>query len=299
MRYMKENPLKICKHIVLALRPQQWIKNFFIFMPLIFGKQLLCLPMFCKVMSAFVLFCMMSSAVYMLNDLIDLEEDKNHPGKLNRPIASGNVHTRHVKLTIVILSLLSMFFSFKFNAYFGCVVLSYFFLNVIYSNILKKVVIIDVFCIGIFFLLRIIAGTVVTGVEYSHWMIFMVILLAMFLGFNKRRQELELYGQQSKRHVLAKYSPYFIDQIISVITSSIVVVYMLYTVDARTISLFGTKHLIYSIPFVYYGIFRYLYLVHRKKPIEDPTQILLNDFAMQFNLIIWILVCIFVIYFKL
>lgn len=295
---MKENQHNSMKHLILALRPQQWIKNLFIYMPLIFGKQLLVLPMFLKVTFAVVLFSMMSSVVYMINDMLDFDEDKHHPSKLKRPIPSGKVNIEHVKLLILILGALSLIFSFRLNAHLGFVILAYFFLNLIYSGLLKKIVIIDVFCIGIFFLLRIVAGTVITGVKYSHWMIFMIMLLALFLGFNKRRQEIELYGNEARRSVLAKYSSYFIDQMIPVITSSIVVVYMLYTVDERTVNLFGTNHLTYSIPFVYYGIFRYLYLVHKKNAIEDPTHILLRDFGMQLNLFLWLIVCIGVIYFK-
>jgi 4-hydroxybenzoate polyprenyltransferase len=146
------------------------------------------------------------------------------------------------------------------------------------------------------------AGSIIAGVQMSHWLIFMTVLLALFLGFNKRRQELRLVEHESISHraVLTKYSAYFIDQMIAVITSSIVVVYMLYAVDNKTISFFGTDHLIYTIPFVYYGIFRYLYLVHKVyKDEEDPTEILFADTKMQLNLILWLTVCVAVIYFKL
>jgi len=162
-------------------------------------------------------------------------------------------------------------------------------------------VIVDVFCIGGFFLLRIIAGTAMARVDFSYWMIFMATLLALFLGFNKRRQELRLFEQKaiSSHPALSKYSTYFIDQMIAVITSSIVVVYMLYTVDARTVKEFGNRHLIYSIPFVYYGIFRYLYLVHKYGEGDDPTMVLFSDNKMQLNLALWAIICVSVIYFGL
>jgi len=148
-------------------------------------------------------------------------------------------------------------------------------------------------------LLRIIAGSIVANIQMSHWIIFMTVLLALFLGFNKRRQELSMLGKEAihHRHALTQYNIYFIDQIVLVITSSIVVCYMLYTVDARTIKEFSTNHLMYSIPFVYYGIFRYLYLIHKIKKEGDPTRILLSDRMMRINIALWIGVCIVVIYF--
>jgi len=185
------------------------------------------------------------------------------------------------------------------DVYFGWVVVTYIVFNFFYTKFLKDMVIVDVFCLGVFFLLRILAGSVVIKVALSYWIIFMVVLLALFLGFNKRRQELRLLEQKTTiyRKVLDKYNVYFIDQMISVITSSIVVVYMLYTIDARTVKEFGTKHLMLSIPFVYYGIFRYLYLIHKLRKEGDPTRILMFDKKMQISIALWIMVCIGVIYF--
>lgn len=289
------------KYLFFALRPKQWIKNLFIFLPLIFGKKLFDFPNNFKIIAAFFLFSLTSGVVYLINDIIDLEKDRLHPTKKLRPIASGKVSISQALITACILGILSIIFSFMLDIYFGWVVVAYLIFNLIYSKILKDAVIIDVFCIGAFFLLRIIAGGVVAGVEMSHWIIFLTVLLALFLGFNKRRQELRLLERKAAthRHVLLKYNTYFIDQMIAVITSSIVVVYMLYTVDARTVGEFGTKHLIYSIPFVYYGIFRYLYLIHKLGKSGDPMRILLSDGKMQFNLALWIIVCIAVIYFGL
>ena len=166
---------------------------------------------------------------------------------------------------------------------------------------MKDAVIIDVFSIAGFFFLRILAGSVVAGVELSHWIIFMVVLLALFLGFNKRWEELRLLNSEAGNHrkVLSKYNAYFIDQMTAVITSSIVVVYMLYTVDTRTVQEFGTKNLIYTIPFVYYGIFRYLYIGHKIMKGGDPVKMLLSDKLMQLNILLWLLAVISVIYFGL
>lgn len=281
------------------LRTKQWIKNSFIFMPLVFGQKLFEYPFNLKALYAFFLFSFISSCVYLINDIFDIEKDKSHPVKKHRPIASGLIGKKHAWIIAFILSAISIFLSINLEIKLGFVVLFYLVLNFIYTIFLKNIVIIDVFCLSVFFLLRIIAGTVVVNVEFSYWMIFMIMLLAMFLGFNKRRQELQfLQSSEGQRVVLGEYSLYFIDQMISVLTSSIVIVYMLYTIDARTVREFGTDHLYYSIPFVYYGIFRYLYLVHKKSEAEDPTLVLLSDKMMQVNLIIWIAVCISVIYFK-
>ncbi len=289
------------KNIFISLRPHQWIKNLFILLPIIFGNKLFVYPANLKTLIAFSLFCITSSVVYLINDLIDLEEDKNHPVKKLRPLASGKISLKKVKVVIIVLWLISLIASFYLNLYFGWIIVCYLVLNILYSSYLKKIVIIEVLCIGAFFLLRIIAGTIIAEVDFSHWMIFMTVLLAIFLGFNKRRQELKHYKDNApiQRYVLTKYNTYFLDQMISVTTASIVVVYMLYTVDYRTINLFGTNHLSYSIPFVYYGIFRYLYLVHKENKDGDPTNLLLSDRVLQINILLWIITCISVIYFKI
>lgn len=286
--------------IFAALRPKQWIKNLFIFLPLIFGKKLFIFPVNLKSLLAFILFSLAASVAYLINDIIDIQKDKLHPIKCLRPIASAKVSIKQATVVAFMLSILSIVLSFMLDIYFGSIVVIYLVLNFVYSKILKDLVIIDVFCIGGFFLLRIAAGATVTGVELSHWIIIMTTLLALFLGFTKRRQELILLKSIAIHHrsVLTKYSLYFIDQIIAVITSSIVIAYMLYAVDVRTIEEFGTNHLIFSAIFVYYGIFRYLYLIHKLHSEEDPTHILLSDRAMQINIALWLIVCVIVIYFR-
>ena len=291
----------ISRLILLSMRPKQWIKNFFVFLPFIFGKKLFIFPANLKAVVAFFLFSFVAGVGYLINDIIDFEKDKVHPTKRLRPIASGKLSIRQAQIMVCILGIISVTLSFMLDVYFGWVVVSYLAFHIFYTKILKTAVIIDVFCLGGFFLLRIIAGSVIASVEMSHWIIFMTVLLALFLGFNKRRQELNLLEKEASSHrlVLTQYNTYFIDQMIAIITSSIVVVYMLYAVDPRTINFFGTKHLIYSIPFVYYGIFRYLYVLHRESKEGDPTRILLSDNKMQLNLALWISVCIAVIYFGL
>lgn len=289
----------ILKNLLVSLRPKQWIKNLFVILPIIFGRKLFVSPENINTVIAFLLFCMASGVVYVMNDILDVEKDKLHPDKKQRPIASGRVTVRHAAGFALLLGCLSILFSFLLDKTFGWTIIVYLVFNLLYTRVLKEAVIIDVFCIGVFFLLRILAGGVVAKTGVSHWILFMTTLLALFLGFSKRRQELSLYGKTAASHrsVLAKYNPYFIDQMVAVITSSIVIAYMLYTVDGATVGRFGTDHLMFSIPFVYYGIFRYLYLIHEKHQDADPTRLLLSDGKMQINLALWVAVCVGVIYF--
>jgi 4-hydroxybenzoate polyprenyltransferase len=286
------------KNLFSALRPSSWIKNLFVFLPLIFGRKLFVYPSNLETLAAFVLFCINASGAYLINDIIDLEQDRIHPVKRLRPIASGKVPIKQAKIAACILCAVSIGLSFFMNYDFGLAMSAYLALNFLYSKILKKLVIIDVFCLGGFFLLRIIAGGIIAGVTLSHWIVFMTMLLALFLGFNKRGQELKLLKREAhlSRKVLLKYNSYFIDQMSAVLMTSVVLVYMLYTVDRNTVALFGTKNLIYSIPCVYYGIFRYLYLIHKSDKEGDPTNILVSDRMMQLNILVWISICIAVIY---
>lgn len=287
------------KYTFFSLRPEQWIKNLFIFLPLIFGKKLFVFPVILKALAAFSLFSLTAGVVYLINDIMDYERDKIHPLKHLRPIASGKISIRWAGVAAFILGILSIVLSFILDISFGWVIVAYLIFNYIYSKILKEVVIIDVLCISGFFLLRLMAGSFVAKVQLSHWIIFMILLLALFLGFNKRRQELVITLKESSlaRPVLKRYNLYFIDLMNQVVTSSLIICYMLYTVDYQTVERFGTTNLIYSIPFVYYGIFRYLYLIHKIKFDGDPVSILLHDKMMKIDLFLWILICIVVIYF--
>lgn len=284
------------KHLFLALRPHQWLKNLLILLPLVFGQQLLNLSAFLKTVSIFFIFCLVSSAVYLINDIIDLESDKKHLTKKKRPLASGKITVFQAKTTAFILGIVGMVLSFILDMHAGWVIIVYIALNYTYMKTLKKAIIIDVFCIGAFFYLRILAGAITSNVVLSNWIIMCTVLLALFLVFNKRRYDLEV--SKDSRAVFSKYSVSFIDRMISVISTSIVIVYTLYVMDASTIERFGTNHLIYTVPFVYYGVFRYLYLIDTKSLDGDPARILISDYKIQINLALWLIVSIAVIYFK-
>lgn len=287
------------KNILYSLRPKQWIKNFFIFLPLIFGKQLFEINLLLKTCLTFSYFSLAAGAVYIINDIYDYQQDKHHATKKLKPIASGKVTIGQAKTAAIIIGALSLTGGYALESFLGHVIAVYMLLNLAYSKFLKHIVIVDVFCIGLFFWLRLIAGGIASGVHLSHWIIIMTILLALFLGFNKRRQELRLLGNKAQAHrsVLLKYNRYFIDQMIAIITSSIVVAYLLYTFDDITVQKLGHTNLMYSIPFVYYGIFRYLYLMHRLPKEGDPTRVLLKDKPLLINLFLWLISCVVALYY--
>lgn len=284
-----------------ALRPQQWIKNLFIFLPLVFSKNLSNLNLDYINLLAFLYFCAIASSVYIFNDFVDLKADRVHPEKKLRPLPSGKVRPSSLFALGFILLLLGSIGSFYLNIKFGFVVSGYFISNLAYAFFLKEMVILDVMCIAFFFVLRVVAGAVAIDVEISHWLIICTALLALFLGFNKRRHEIKILEKKSYAHrkVLERYSEYFIDQMISVLTASTVVFYTIYTIDSRTVTYLGTQSLLFTVPFVYYGIFRYLYLVHKRGKGGDPTRVVLSDNKMIINLLLWFIVAAGIIHFKL
>jgi len=280
------------------MRPEQWIKNFFVFTALLFSKNLLNLSKDIDALVGFIIFCMITGYAYMINDLVDLEKDKLHPTKSQRPIASGRLNkTTAIKITTIIC-LVSLSFAFYIKSFFGIIVLTYFLLNIGYSIYLKNIVIIDVVTIASGFVLRVLGGAVIISVTSSQWLILCTILLSLFLGFSKRRHELILLEDNATGHrkVLEHYSPYFLDQMISVVTASTLICYALYTMSKDTIEKLGTSKLIYTIPFVLYGIFRYLYLVHQKEKGGSPTEVVFTDKPMIINISLWVIASVMFIY---
>ncbi|OHB40324.1 MAG: phosphoribose diphosphate--decaprenyl-phosphate phosphoribosyltransferase [Planctomycetes bacterium GWB2_41_19] len=288
----------ILKYVLLSMRPEQWIKNFFVFTALLFSKNLLNPSKDIEAIIGFVIFCMVTGCAYMVNDLVDLEKDKLHPVKSRRPLASGKLKKETAAKIIVLVCLASLFFAFYMNILFGFIVLAYFLLNIGYSIYLKNIVIIDVVSIAAGFVLRVLGGAVIISVVASQWLILCTILLSLFLGFSKRRHELILLEDSatSHRRVLEHYSPYFLDQMIAVVTASTLICYALYTMSGDTVEKLGTSKLIYTIPFVLYGIFRYLYLVHQKEEGGSPTEIMFTDKPMIINICLWVISSVVFIY---
>jgi len=286
------------KYIFFALRPKQWIKNLFIFLPLVFGRQLFVFSANLKALSAFFIFSMASAAVYLVNDIADAEKDKLHPRKSLRPIVSGRISIRKAQIIALMLGILSVLLSSKINLYFGIIVIVYIVLNYVYTKVLKNIIIIDVFLIGVFFILRIMVGSVVTGIKLSSWIIIMTMLFALFLGFTKRYQELKLFNGRvhSSRHIFNKYNVYLLNWSIAITSLLTIITYTLYMVDFNSANGLGIQRLIWSIPFVYYGLFHHLYLIYKVGVDGDPTEVLFSDRKTQLNLICWIITCIIVIY---
>jgi 4-hydroxybenzoate polyprenyltransferase len=251
-----------------------------------------------KSVAGFALFCLLSSSVYIFNDIMDVESDRRHPLKSSRPIASGKISIPTATMLFIVFALIALGLSFLLNPMFALTALSYFILNLLYSIYLKNVVIIDVMCIAAGFVIRAVAGAVVIGVEISAWLVVCTILLALFLGFGKRRHELLILENQATDHrkILSEYSPYFLDQMISVVTASTVIAYAFYTLSLEVEIKLGTRHMDLTIPFVLYGVFRYLYLIHQKEGGGSPTRMLLTDKPILVNVILWLLAVVLMVY---
>jgi len=284
--------------VVKSLRIQQWIKNLFVFAPLIFSQNVFNIPLLIKTFLAFVLFCILSGAAYILNDIQDLEEDKLHPVKSKRPLASGRLKKNHALFACILLVLLGLVGAYFLNVYFFVVVLVYVILQIAYSNWLKHIVIIDVFLIAAGYFLRVIAGGLAIEVQISPWLFICTILIALFLALSKRRHELVLLDKSAEIHrpILKEYTPHLLDQMIAVVTASTVISYCLYTVSSETIAKFGTKNLLFTVPFVLYGIFRYLYLVHQKDEGGSPEALIIKDKPLLVDLFLWIATAMLILY---
>ena len=230
---------------------------------------------------------------------MDVEEDRLHPNKKRRPIASGKLKITTAFIASVTMAACSLVVSYYLDVFLGMITSVYFISNLAYSKYLKHIVIIDVMVIALGFVLRAIGGAVIIDVEISPWLIICTTLLALFLGFGKRRHELILMEDNAKNHrqILSEYSPYFLDQMISVLTASTVVTYALYTMSVEVQAKLHTTHLNITIPFVLYGIFRYLYLIHQKKRGGSPTNVLFTDRPLLINILLWMITVCIILYF--
>jgi len=280
------------------MRPQQWIKNFFVFAPLVFAGHLFYRDDLQLTIVGFFLFSLLASGVYIFNDLADLEKDKLHPLKSHRPLPAGKLSVGAARAASALLIGGSVAVAFTLSAGFGAALALYAILNILYSLKLKDVVILDVMTISAGFVLRVVSGALLIQVGASEWLIICTVLLSLFLGFSKRRHEITVLESHASEHreVLQHYSPYFLDQMIGIVTASTVMSYALYTISEETVKKFGTNHLIYTVPFVLYGIFRYLYLVHKKVEGGNPTKIALTDRPLLANILLWIVAVSFIIY---
>src|SRR5216684_3388718 len=283
--------------LLKTMRPRQWSKNIFIFAALVFDKQLLHIDPFLRTLAGFVLFCLISSAVYVFNDLADVEADRQHPEKKHRPIASGKLPVSLAWTAGLLLLIVALGLGYFLSVGFALVMAAYFVLNLAYSKWLKHVPILDVLVIAIGFVLRVGAGVTLIQVErFSPWLYIVMTLLALYLGFGKRRAELALLAQGagSHRKVFEGYTIPLLDEYILIVSGTTIVAYSLYTFTAPNVP---TNHsMMLTIPFVLYAIFRYLYLVQVKHAGGAPEEILLSDRPLQVAMLLWALAVLAVFY---
>ncbi len=284
--------------LLKTMRPRQWVKSIIVFAALVFDGKLFVPELFLKTTLIYICFCLLSSAVYILNDLVDMEKDRQHPRKRNRPLASGRLDPRFAVVGGVVLGVVSIGLAFAIAPLAGVVLLAYLAQNIAYSFWLKNIVIIDVMVLSLGFLLRVVAGVVVVQVEnFSPWLYICVTLLALFLGFGKRRQEIVLLegGAGSHRASLDEYNLPLLDQIITIITTSTLIAYTFYSFDAATA--LAHNRMLITVPFVFYFIARYLYLVHVKGLGGAPDELLLEDKPLLINSALWAVTVVALIYF--
>ena len=274
--------------LLKTMRPRQWTKNAFVLAAVVFDRQLLNPTAILDSLAGLFLFCLLSSSVYIFNDILDIEFDRQHPQKRNRPIASGKLSVRSATLLGIVLLLVTIPSSFLLSPYFGWIALIYFLVNLAYSNWLKHIPLIDVLIIAAGFVLRVAGGVSLIQVErFSPWLYVVTTLLALYLGFGKRRAELSLLnkGANAHRRVLDGYNLQFLDQLITIVSSTTIVAYSLYTFSAPNLP--DNYTMMLTIPFVIYGIFRYLYLLQVEQAGGSPEDLLLGDRPLQISILLW------------
>ncbi len=289
----------VVSHVVVSMRPHHWVKNGFIFAPLIFSKKLMALQANLDLLAGFFLFCLVSGSVYILNDVLDRAADSRNPVKRHRPIPAGKLSAARALAAAAAVASPCVLLGFFLSREFGIVLCVYILINIAYSSWLKHVVIIDVFVIALGFFLRILAGIVLVRAETSEWVYVAAIFLTLFLGFGKRRAELltAQSGEPSqKRRVLDEYNAPFLDSLLILTATGVIISYMLYTVSDYAYAKFGTKGLLVSSIFVLYGLLRYYYLLYVRKLGDSPAEVILTDVPLLVSVILWALSSSLIIY---
>jgi decaprenyl-phosphate phosphoribosyltransferase len=288
------------KNYLNLIRFEQYLKNLFVFAPLFFGREFLHSDLLLKVFLTFLCFCIASSGIYILNDLFDINEDKAHPLKSKRPIASGKIKPQHAIYIMILFIVLSLLFSFLLSIHLFFIIGSYILLNFLYSKWLKHIAILDINIIAIGFVLRLLAGTSVTEIILSIWILLITYLLALFLGIAKRRTDVVLAQNGLKiRKNIEGYNLVFIDTIMGILTSMIIVCYIFYCISPEVQKHYNSQLLYVSIIFVINGIFRYLKLALVDQSTYSPTLIVLKDLFIQIMIMCWILLMSYLLYFNI
>ena len=291
------------KDLVIEARPWQYSKNLILFAGLVFSEHLLHAGYLARSFLAFAALCLLSSSIYVLNDLVDLERDRRHPRKKNRPLASGRLSRGAGIVFLALLLLTGGWLASRLGLYFGITAIVFVLFNALYTFLLKEVVILDVMAIALSFIIRAIAGVEALkpldpSIEISPWLLVCTLFLALFLGFGKRRHELNLLRADAGEHraTLAEYSERFLDTLISIVTGATILAYAIYTVAPDTVLKFHGTNLVYTVPFVVYGVFRYLYLIYERKTGGSPSEIFLTDLPLALTMLGWVGTVLGVIY---
>lgn len=283
--------------LLKTMRPRQWTKNVLIFGALVFDQKLFDLPSFANTLAGFGVLCLVSGTVYIINDLVDVDKDRVHPQKKFRPIASGALNQQIAGVATVLFPLLLLPLSFGLGLGFGLLMTLYFLLQLAYSFKLKHIVIVDVMAIAAGFVIRVGAGvTLIDVTRFSPWLYLVITLGALFMGFGKRRQELVLFEESSNetRDILSDYSIKLLDEIITIVAASTIMAYSLYTFSAPDLP--ENHAMMMTIPFVMYGVFRYLYVIHIQGNGGDPSEVVLQDRPLQAVFLLWALIAVMILY---
>ena len=279
------------KELIISMRPKQWYKNLVIFIGIVFSLKLLNLGLWIDVITAFAVFCVISGCLYIINDIIDVDKDKNHPKKCKRPIASGKLKTSNAWISAVILIIAALGVSYLISIWFLASAVAFFLLILIYSLFLKQLIIVDMMVISSGFVIRAIAGCAAVGVIVSPWLIICAFLLALFLAIGKRRHELVILGKNASNHrkILDGYSTEMLDQMMNITTSALIMSYSIYTFFT------GKIYIMLTIPFAFYGLFKYIYMVHAENFGGEP-EMLFKDKGMLLSMAIWAILVIVILY---
>ena len=285
---------------IKLIRPKQWIKNGFVFAPLVFAKELFQREPLLLTVRTFAAFCLTASMVYIINDMIDVEADRAHPKKRLRPLAARTISVPAAFGILALLLVADVFLVTGMPEKFLFLLGAYFLMNLAYTFKLKEIFLLDVFIIAAGFMLRVLGGAYAISVYVSSWLILCTLFISLFLGFAKRRGEIvamQAAGAMPERKVLQHYRLGVLDQMLTITAAGTVISYALYTVAPRTVTVFGTDKLIYTTVFVMYGVFRYMHLIHTTEAVENPAAVVSSDFPIIANVLLWIASCVVLIYF--
>jgi 4-hydroxybenzoate polyprenyltransferase len=289
--------MRVFSAFLKTMRPVQWIKNGVIFAALVFDQKILQWPYLWRTVAGFVLFCLISGVVYTINDVVDLEKDREHPKKRRRPLAAGEISPQLALSLAVGIAVLATVLGVLLNPLFVAILTGYLVLQMVYSLYLKHIVLLDVMAIAAGFVLRVAAGVPLADAErFSPWLFICMTLLALFLGLGKRRGELVLLGSEATNHraSLEDYNLTLLDQLISIVTASMILAYALYTFSAPNLP--ADYWMMLTIPFVIYGVFRYLYLIHVRGITLAPDEVVLTDRPLQIDFVLWGLAAVLILY---